>query len=131
MFKAQPEYCFSNSFSLGSGNLSLYGFSLLTVVSILVNKCEKPFFLMEAKPLKTKSEMESQVAQDLKHIPRGLKGSPQNMLRLNYEDIRKHDISKTCKLLNPKSCHYCNLYRKQGILQLLRHKTRVDGSHIY
>ena len=43
------------------------------------------------------TEINSQVNDDLKHIPRDAKGYPQNFLRLYYSDIRRHDISKTTK----------------------------------
>lgn len=44
-----------------------------------------------------KQEMDS-MTEDLKHMPRGLKGSNQNMLRLLYSDIRKHDIATSAKI---------------------------------
>jgi len=44
-----------------------------------------------------KSEIDSQIAKDLEHIPRGAKWSSQNFLRLQYALVRKHDISKTTK----------------------------------
>jgi hypothetical protein len=52
---------------------------------------------VEAKSLKTEYKNNLQIEEDLKHIPRGIKGSPQNMLRLYYQDVRKHDITKTAK----------------------------------
>ncbi len=38
-----------------------------------------------------------EVDEDLKHIPRGLRGSTQNSLRFYYYDLRKHDIAKEPK----------------------------------
>jgi len=44
-----------------------------------------------------KLEIDFQIKQDLTHIPRGVKGSPQNILRMQYAIVRRHDISKTTK----------------------------------
>ena len=44
-----------------------------------------------------KSEIDSQIAEDLKHIPREVKGSPQNHLRMYYAPLRRHDLTKTTK----------------------------------
>jgi len=46
------------------------------------------------------TEINSQVKEDLEHIPRGVKGSAQNLLRLYYSDLRKHDLAKTSKTKN-------------------------------
>jgi len=43
------------------------------------------------------TEIKSQVEEDMKHIPRGIKGSSQNMLRVFYNDMRMHDLAKTAK----------------------------------
>ena len=44
-----------------------------------------------------KPEIDSQIAEDLKHIPHGVKGSPQNRLRMFYAPLRRHDLTKTTK----------------------------------
>jgi hypothetical protein len=50
--------------------------------------------------LKSKKELNTQVKKDLEHIRRGVKGSAQNILRLYYSDLRKHDLAKTSKTKN-------------------------------
>ena len=47
--------------------------------------------------LKTKSEIDLQIAEDLNHIPYWINGSTQNYLRANYVGMRKHDIANTTK----------------------------------
>ena len=44
-----------------------------------------------------REEMIRIVRLELKHIPRGLRGSAQNKLRLYYNGMRRHDLS-----INPK-----------------------------
>lgn len=43
------------------------------------------------------TEIKSQVEEDMKYIPRGIKGSSQNMLRVFYNAMRMHDLAKTSK----------------------------------
>ena len=40
-----------------------------------------------------REEMAAAVRQDLEHIARGPKGSPQNMFRMTYTQIRRRDLS--------------------------------------
>jgi len=48
-----------------------------------------------------KIQMESQIKEDLKHIPRGSTNSPQNYLRLYYNSMRRVDLSQDISI--PKS----------------------------
>lgn len=50
--------------------------------------------------MKSKSQLNTQVKKELEHIPRGIKGSAQNTLRLYYFDLRKSDLAKTSKTKN-------------------------------
>ena len=45
--------------------------------------------------LKTKPEIDLQIKDDLRHIPRG--GSTQNRLRQYYPAMRRHDIANIAK----------------------------------
>ena len=60
---------------------------------LLINNDKNNNFEVKNLSFKTKSDVD----EDLKHIPRGLKGSTQNFLRLYYSDMRKHDIAKSPK----------------------------------
>ena len=44
-----------------------------------------------------REEMNRIVQSELKHIPRGLRGSTQNILRLYYNSLRRHDLSINSK----------------------------------
>ena len=50
--------------------------------------------------MKSKTGINAQVDKELQHIPRGIKGSAQNMLRLYYSDLRRHDLAETSKTRN-------------------------------
>lgn len=40
-----------------------------------------------------KEELNKRLAEELEHIPRGHRGSPQNLLRAAYNMVRRHDLS--------------------------------------
>lgn len=40
-----------------------------------------------------REKMEGMVREELVHIPRGERGSPQNELRAGYNMLRRHDLS--------------------------------------
>ena len=41
-----------------------------------------------------REEMNAKVDEELKHIPRHLRGSPQNHLRVTYNGIRRRDLAR-------------------------------------
>jgi hypothetical protein len=50
--------------------------------------------------MKSKTGINAQVDKDLEYIPRGIKGSAQNIFRLYYSDLRRHDLAETSKTKN-------------------------------
>jgi hypothetical protein len=44
-----------------------------------------------------REQMQSMLNSELSHIPRGYKGSPQNILRLHYYHFRRSDLAKVQK----------------------------------
>ena len=71
-----------------------------------------------------REEMNRIVQSELKHIPRGLRGSTQNILRLYYNSIRRHDLSINSKTTAKESLEKALEYlRKQYPDYLFRFET--------
>jgi hypothetical protein len=63
--------------------------------------------------MKSRSELLTQVKEELKHIPRGSRGSTQNIFRLYYYSQRMHDVAKTSKTKNETFKEVINSVKKE------------------
>ena len=60
-----------------------------------------------------REELNSKLAEELEHLPRGPRGSKQNELRLFYNMVRRRDLGRRPSTTAYESLLYCIDYLKQ------------------